>query len=74
MTYRKLYNKAIINKLQEIVEKYPDWRFGQILRNCDVVKETLIQPDSLVWKDEFNVESKTIWERMCNNIYCFEQK
>lgn len=32
-------NKQILEKLAELVEKYPDWRFNQILSNTDVVLE-----------------------------------
>lgn len=32
-------NKQILEKLAKLVEKYPDWRFNQILSNTDVVLE-----------------------------------
>ena len=32
-------NKQILEKLTKLVEKYPDWRFNQILSNTDVVLE-----------------------------------
>ena len=58
------YNRKILSKLQEVVENNPDLRFGQILRNIEVVKEDLIIKDDIYWKDDFNTESKIIWERM----------
>lgn len=30
---RKDYNKQILNKIQALVEQYPDQRFGQIIAN-----------------------------------------
>lgn len=77
---RLLYNQAIVDKLQELIKKYPDWRFGQILRNCDIIKEICIEEkddvayQTVVWKDEFNTESKIIWKRMCNNKFCFSNE
>lgn len=32
-------NKQILEKLAKLVEKYPAWRFNQILSNTDVVLE-----------------------------------
>ena len=32
-------NKQILEKLTKLVEKYPDWRFNQILSNTDIVLE-----------------------------------
>lgn len=38
MKNRKLFNTAIVRKLQELVEEYPDLRFGQILVNAGIIE------------------------------------
>ena len=35
---RFIYNQMIVDKLQELIKKYPDWRFGQLLINCDILE------------------------------------
>lgn len=37
---RLLYNRAIINKLSELVEKHPYLRFGQLLVDSGIVTFT----------------------------------
>lgn len=37
---RLVYNRAIVNKLKELIELHPYLRFGQLLVDCDIV-ETL---------------------------------
>lgn len=64
MNNRLLYNRAIINKLSELIEKYKDLRFGQLLIDCDVV------PDNL---ETFFEESEITWNRMINNYFCFNE-
>lgn len=68
-----LYNNAIINKLSELVQKYPEQRFGQLLVNSDIIQ---YKPDISVDKqrevmDPFYEESELTWKRMCNNQFCF---
>lgn len=29
-------NREIVAAISDLVEKYPDWRFHQILMNCDI--------------------------------------
>lgn len=80
MLNRKLYNKAIVDKLQELVEKYPDLRFGQILINTDILKisENFIgesndgKQRNYIVDDPFYEESKDTWERMINNKFVFK--
>ena len=48
-------NKLILAKLEKLVERYPDWRFNQILSNTDVVLEG---------KDMFYDESTETLERL----------
>lgn len=33
---RHEFNRKILEKLSEIVDKYPDWRFNQILENVGI--------------------------------------
>ena len=70
MNDRLLFNRAIIDKLSELVEKYPDLRFGQILVNTEVIK-LIPSEDGLQAIDPFNEEPKITWNRMCNNKFCF---
>lgn len=62
---RLLYNQAIIDKLQELIKKYPDLRFGQLLLNCDAI---------LINRDPFYEESELTWNRMCKNKFCFSNE
>lgn len=75
MGNRLVYNRAIIGKLSELIEKYPDWRFGQILINSEILE--LYYPDENIFpsvKDPFNEESEIIWKRMCDNKICFKNE
>ena len=69
---RLKYNRKILEELKEYVEFYPDLRFGQILRNFDVVEEVNISDnkyhEELYWTDDFNTESRTIWKRMNERV------
>lgn len=68
-----LYNNAIINKLSELVQKFPEQRFGQLLVNSDIIQyKTDISVDGqLEVMDPFYEESELTWKRMCNNQFCF---
>lgn len=70
MITRYLYNKAIINKLQELIEEYPDLRFGQLLVNCGII--TTFEDDSgrIVAFDPFYTESEKTWQRVINSNFC----
>ena len=70
---RLLYNKAIINKLSELIDKFPEQRFGQLLVNSDIIQ---YEPDISVDEqreviDPFYEESELTWKRMCTNQFCF---
>lgn len=70
---RLLYNKAIIDKLSELIDKFPEQRFGQLLVNSDIIQ---YEPDISVDGqreviDPFYEESELTWKRMCNNKFCF---
>ena len=68
-----LYNNTIINKLSELVQKYPEQRFGQLLVNSDMIQyESDISVDEQREViDPFYEESELTWKRMCNNQFCF---
>lgn len=71
-----LYNNTIINKLSELVQKYPEQRFGQLLVNSDIIQ---YEPDISVDGqreviDPFYEESELTWKRMCNNKFCFNEQ
>lgn len=72
---RLLYNKAIIDKLSELIYKFPEQRFGQLLVNSDIIQ---YEPNISVDEqrkviDPFYEESKLTWKRMCNNKFCFNE-
>ena len=74
MSNRLLYNRSIIEKLSELVEKNPYLRFNQLLINCGVLETTeiLCQGDrETVIKDSFYEEPEITWKRMCDNKFCF---
>lgn len=48
-------NVVILNMLTDMVQKYPDWRFNQLLQNCGV---------TISGEDLFYEESATTLERM----------
>lgn len=75
---RLMFNRAIINKLSELVESYPDFRFGQLLVNCDIIQykpSVLVdgQYEDILTIDPFYEESEYVWERMTRNKLCFKQ-
>ena len=71
---RKQANRAILLELYNLIEKYPDLRFGQILVNCDIIQ---LVPDynntALVALDPFNEESEIVWNRMKDNKFAFKE-
>ena len=71
MKNRKLFNTAIVRKLQELVEEYPDLRFGQILVNAGII-ELQMMGDRLIAIDPFNEEPEVTWERIKNNKFTFK--
>lgn len=68
---RLLYNKAIIDKLSELVDKFPEQRFGQLLVNSDIIQYEPDEREDVLIIDPFYEESELTWERMCNNKFCF---
>lgn len=60
------YNLQILSKLIELVNEYPELRFSQILYNYKFVidSETSSKYGEDEWKNEFNLESKKLLERI----------
>jgi hypothetical protein len=69
---RKLYNTAIVEKLKELVNKYPDLRFGQLLVNTSII-EIIPSDEQVLAKDPFYEESEVTWERMKGNRFAFKE-
>ena len=57
---RQEANKKILEKLTRMVEEHPDWRFGQILMNANV----LLRIDFGKVRDPFYDESTETLENM----------
>ena len=75
---RQKYNRKIISKLTELIEKYPDLRFGQLLVDCDIIqyeKNVLTDGDreDILTVDPFYEESEIIWQRMKDNKFAFKE-
>lgn len=68
---RLLYNRAIINKLKDLVEQYPDLRFGQLLWNAGIIELDNNSDDNAEVLDNFNEESEVTWKKMTSNKFCF---
>ena len=60
---RQKYNKLILETLSELVKKYPDLRFGQILVDCDIIEYDITDNGTEVI-DPFYEESEDTLNRM----------
>lgn len=55
---RQEANIKILKHIEEVVNEYPDLRFGQILANLGIVEyEYNTYDDAVITKDPFHVES-----------------
>lgn len=66
---RNQANRAILLELYNLIEKYPDLRFGQILVNSDIIQEeeVLLEGERqtvLIGIDPFYEESEDTLNRM----------
>lgn len=75
MNSRYLYNKAILYKLLELIEKHPDLRFTQLLWNVGIFRWERCGhcKDNVKIVDTYAEESETTWLQMCKNKFCFPQ-
>ena len=60
---RKQANRAILLELYNLIEKYPDLRFGQILVDCDIIGYD-ITDNGVEVIDPFYEESELTLNRM----------
>lgn len=67
-TDRYLYNKAILCKLSELITKYPEQRFIQLLWNMGIFRTE--ETDSKII-DTYYEESRETWELMLKNGFVF---
>jgi len=75
---RKAINKQLVEELSKLVNKHPDQRFSQILRNYGFVKEKIMlidngMEDYIVWQDDFNLEPEYILKRVMEDIKEFDK-
>ena len=65
LTQRQKNNQKLLAILKQLTQKYPDWRFSQILWVGGFVTDD-VDPvtDCGGWHDEFYVESDKILERV----------
>ena len=69
-------NREIIEILSDMVERYPDLRFGQILAITEVlqyVPDSRPYIDTVDVKDPFNEESVDMWVRMRDKMMEFNK-
>ena len=68
---RQSANREIIEILSDMVERYPDLRFGQILAITEAIQyvhDSRPYIDTVDVKDPFNEESVDMWIRMRDKI------
>lgn len=64
---RQKYNRLILSKISEVIEKEPYLRFNQILINLDVLEIEQILSNGqreFIIKDSFYEESEITWNRI----------
>lgn len=65
---RKEANFEILRLLANEFAQHPDVRFGQALRNLDVIKEKREDGKPVEWVNGFNEESETTFKRMMERM------
>lgn len=77
MAQRQAANREIIEILSDMVERYPDLRFGQILaitETLEYMPSPRVGDDSIVIKDPFNEESVDTWVRIRDKVMQFNRR
>ena len=65
---RQQANQEILRSIEEMVNKHPDLRFGQILVNLGIIEyERNTYDETLITKDPFNEESVVTLNRIKKN-------
>ena len=73
---RQFANREIVKMLSDMVEKYPDLRFGQILAITEVIEyipDSRPYIDTVDIKDPFNEESVDMFVRMRDKMMTFNK-
>ena len=67
---RQIANIKLASLLGELVLKYPDQRFSQLLRNYMFVRERRpVNPETGVdWANEFYMDSDDLWKRVAKSL------
>lgn len=61
---RQSANARLVTILADAVIRYPDQRFGQLLRNLGFVLETAHLPNAKMWSNEFYMEPQELLKRV----------
>lgn len=61
-----MYNDTLLILLEDLIKKYPDMRFSQILSNFGFVKMSERDANFMptTWVDEYYLESKEVLKRV----------
>ena len=73
---RQIANREIVKMLSDMVEKYPDLRFGQILsitESIEYIPDSRPYIDTVDVKDPFNEESVDMFVRMRDKMMTFNK-
>ena len=70
ISQRQSANREIIDILSDMVEEYPDLRFGQILTLTEAIKYVPVTGDVM---DPFGEESVDMWVRMRRKMAKFNE-
>ena len=73
---RQIANREIVKMLSDMVEKYPDLRFGQILAITEAIEyipDSRPYIDTVDVKDPFNEESVDMFVRMRDKMMTFNK-
>ena len=73
---RQIANREIVKMLSDMVEEYPDLRFGQILAITEVIEyipDSRPYIDTVDVKDPFNEESVDMFVRMRDKMMTFNK-
>ena len=73
---RQFANREIVKMLSDMVEKYPDLRFGQILAITEAIEyipDSRPYIDTVDVKDPFNEESVDMFVRMRDKMMTFNK-
>ena len=57
--HRQEYNYKCLDKLKELIEKYPDWRFTQIIFNVGLAEDRFYEEPNETLK---TLENLNIWK------------